>query len=89
MISTTKRPPVVQDLRNHSEEHLIELRMLLEKGAPTKPDPRRPGFFELAGPHNVFYIFKYPTGAKILLLGIWERDPVAEMVDCACSCSAA
>lgn len=89
MISTTKRPPVVQDLRNHSEEQLIELRMLLEQGAPTKPDPRRPGFFELAGPHNVFYIFKYPTGTKVLLLGIWERDLVAEMVDCACSCSAA
>jgi hypothetical protein len=89
MISTTKRPPVVQDLRNHSEEQIAELCTLLAHGAPTRPDPRRPGFFELEGLQNVFYIFKYPSGAKVLLLGVWERDPVAEMVACTCSCSAA
>jgi hypothetical protein len=37
---------------------------------------------------NVFYVFKYPTGAKVLLLGVWERDPVAEMVNDSCCCSA-
>jgi len=37
------------------------------------------------GDANVFYIFKYPTGTKVLLLGVWdrERDPVAELVACA------
>lgn len=88
MISTNKRPPVVQDLRNHSQEQVSELRLLLEQGAPSKPDPRRPGFFEVQGVQEIFYIFKYPTGDKILLLGVWERDPVAEMVACSC-CSAA
>jgi len=88
MISTTKRPPVVQDLRNHSQEQVSELRLLLEHGAPSKPDPRRPGFFEVQGVQEIFYIFKYPTGDKILLLGVWERDPVAELVSCSC-CSAA
>jgi hypothetical protein len=88
MISTTKRPPVVQDLRNHSQEQVSELRLLLEHGAPSKPDPRRPGFFEVQGVQEVFYIFKYPTGDKILLLGVWERDPVAELVSYSC-CSAA
>jgi hypothetical protein len=88
MISTTKQSPLVQDLRNHSAEQVSELRRLLENGAPTKADPRRPGFFELQGLQNVFYIFKYPTGAKVLLLGVWERDPVAEMVDANCCCSA-
>jgi hypothetical protein len=83
-----KRPPLVQDLHNHSAEQIGELRLLLEQGAPVKPDPRRPGFFELQGLQTVFYIFKYPTGAKVLLLGVWERDPVAEMVACNCSCSA-
>ena len=67
----------------------MELCALLAHGAPTRPDPRRPGFFELEGLQNVFYIFKYPSGAKVLLLGVWERDPVAEMVACTCSCSAA
>ena len=88
MISTTKRAPIVQDLRNHSAEQIGELRALLEQGAPVKPDPRRPGFFELQGLRDVFYIFKYPTGEKVMLLGVWERDPVAELVAYSC-CHAA
>lgn len=90
MITTiTKQPPLVEDLRNHSPEQLAELRLLLNSGAPSRPDPRRPGFFEVEGLANTFYIFKYPTGTKVLLLGVWERerDPVAELV--ACSCPAA
>lgn len=87
MIMITKQPPVVEDLRNHSQEQLAELRQLLTSGATSRPDPRRPGFFEIEGLANTFYVFKYPTGTKVLLLGIWERDPVAELV--ACSCPAA
>ncbi len=91
MITTTisKQPPLLEDLRNHSPEQLAELRLLLNVGAPSRPDPRRPGFFELEGTSKVFYIFRYPTGSKVLLLGVWEResDPVAEAV--ACSCPAA
>jgi hypothetical protein len=90
MITTiTKQPPLLEDLRNHSPEQLAELRLLLSAGAPSRPDLRRPGFFELEGTSNVFYIFRYPTGSKVLLLGVWEKDsdPVAEAV--ACSCPAA
>jgi hypothetical protein len=90
MITTiNKQPPLLEDLRNHSPEQLAELRLLLSAGAPSRPDPRRPGFFELEGTSNVFYIFRYPTGSKVLLLGVWERasDPVAEAV--AFSCPAA
>lgn len=90
MITTmTKQPPLLEDLRNHAPEQLAELRQLLVSSAPSRPDPRRPGFFEIEGPMNVFYVFKYPSGAKVLLLGVWERasDPVAELV--ACSCPAA
>jgi hypothetical protein len=79
MISTTKHVPLVQDLRNHSAEQVSELRLLLEHGS---------GFYELQGLQNIFYVFKYPTGEKVLLLGVWERDPVAEMVDANCCCSA-
>jgi hypothetical protein len=84
MITMTKQPPLVEDLRNHSPEQIAELRALLSTGAATRPDPRRPGFFEVEGQSSVFYIFKYPTGAKVLLLGIWDRDPVAELVAYAC-----
>lgn len=80
----TKQPPVVEDLRNHSQEQIAELRQLLTVGAPSRPDPRRPGFYEVEGLSNTYYVFKYPTGTKVLLLGVWERDPVAEMVACVC-----
>jgi hypothetical protein len=89
MLNTIKKPPLVEDLRNHSPEELAELRVLLNAGAPSRPDPRRPGFFEIEGLSNTFYVFKYPTGTKVLLLGVWAResDPVAELV--AYSCPAA
>ncbi len=89
MTTVPKQPPLVEDLRNHSQEQLAELRQLLSMGAPSRPDPRRPGFYEIEGLSSTFYVFKYPTGTKVLLLGIWdrERDPVAELV--ACSCPAA
>jgi hypothetical protein len=83
---STKQPPLLEDLRSHTAEQIAELRLLLTSGAPSRPDPRRPGFFELDGAENVFYIFKYPSGAKVLLLGVWERerDRVAELVACSC-----
>jgi hypothetical protein len=87
MTTAQKQPPLVEDLRNHSQEQLAELRQLLTTGAPSRPDPRRPGFYEIEGASNIYYVFKYPTGTKVLLLGVWERDPVAQMV--ACSCPAA
>lgn len=85
----SKKPPLVEDLRNHSPEQLTELRLLLSSGASSRPDPRRPGFFEIDGLSNIFYVFKYPTGSKVLLLGVWEKDhdPAAELA--ACSCPAA
>jgi hypothetical protein len=82
---TGKLAPIVEDLNNHTPLQQAELRFLLSVGAPQRPDLRRPGFFEVEGPSNVFYIFKYPSGAKVLLLGIWERDEVAEMAALACT----
>ena len=89
MLTITKHPPLMEDLRNHSQEQLAELRLLLLGGAPARPDPRRPGFYEIDGHSATYYIFKYPTGTKVLLLAAWDResDPVAALV--ACSCPAA
>jgi hypothetical protein len=89
-ITYTKQPPLLEDLRSHTPEQLAELRLLLTSGAPSRPDPRRPGFFELDGEESVFYVFKYPTGTKVLLVGVWgrERDHVAELAAVSC-CSAA
>ncbi len=86
MISVPKQPPLVEDLRNHSEEQIAELRQLLAVGAPSRPDPRRPGFYEVEGLSSTYYVFKYPTGTKVLLLGVWgrESDPAASLVVCTC-----
>jgi hypothetical protein len=82
IMNISKQPPILEDLRNHSQEEIAELRVLLNIGAPSRPDPRRPGFFEVSGVDRVYYIFKYPNGSKVLLLGVWDRDPVAELVAC-------
>jgi hypothetical protein len=82
VMNVPKLPPVLEDLRSHSQEQMAELRMLLSIDAPMRPDPRRPGFFEVLGPERVYYIFKYPSGTKVLLLGVWDRDPVAELASC-------
>jgi hypothetical protein len=89
MWNLEKMPPIVEDLRTHSPEQMAELRLLLKAGINGRPDLRRPGFFEIQGAGNIYYIFRYPTGHKVLLLAAWEResDPVAELV--ACNCSAA
>ncbi len=82
MILLDKQPPLVEDLRKHTPEQMAELRLLLIAGIPGRPDSRRPGFYELDGTDNVYYIFRYPTGHKVLLVAAWQRgfDPVAEMV---------
>jgi hypothetical protein len=88
-LNLNKLPAMIEDLRAHQPEQLAELRLLLDAGMPGRPDPRRPGFYELDGIANVYYVFLYPTGHKVLLLAAWQRevDPVAEMV--AYSCPAA
>ena len=83
-MSIQKLPPKIEDLRKHSAEQLEELSLLLEVGAPSRPDPRRPGFYEVDGMTSVYYIFKYPSGTKVLLIGVWEKNPVAELVSCDC-----
>lgn len=85
IMNMPKQPPILEDLRNHSQEELAELRTLLSVGAELRPDPRRPGFFEVSGIDRVYYIFKYPSGSKILLLGVWDRDPVAEIAALTCT----
>jgi hypothetical protein len=85
IMTMQKQPPMLEDLRNHSQEELAELRVLLSVNAEMRPDPRRPGFFEIPGMDRVYYIFKYPNGSKILLLGVWDRDPVAEIAALSCT----
>jgi hypothetical protein len=89
MQNIQKLPPIVEDLRRHTPEQLMELRFLVNSGAIGREDARRPGFYEMDGVNYVYYVFRYPSGHKVLLVAAWDRqtDPVAEMV--AYSCPAA
>jgi hypothetical protein len=86
MIGIEKRPPLIEDLREHSAEQLGELRLLLNAGFTGRPDVRRPGFYEIDGISHVYYVFRFPSGDKVLLLAAWQKesDPVAEMVAYTC-----
>jgi hypothetical protein len=75
---------ILEDLRNHAPEQLAELRGLLAAGASARPDPRRPGFYEVDGQSHVYYVFVYAAAGKVMLLGVWEKDPVAQFVACTC-----
>src|SRR5579883_2520655 len=56
MSNISKQPPLIEDLRAHSAEQLAELRVLLGAGIAGRPDKRRPGFFEIDGVANVYYV---------------------------------
>jgi hypothetical protein len=90
MHNLQKLPPIVEDLRSHTPEQLLELRMMLNTGVKGREDARRPGFYEMEGLTNVYYVFRYPSGHKVLLVAAWDRqsDPVAELAAYA-TCSAA
>jgi len=77
---------VIEDLRKHTPEQLAELRLLLNAGLSQRPDSRRPGFFEIDGAANVYYILQYPSGHKVPLVAAWHRqsEPLVEFVVCPC-----
>jgi hypothetical protein len=77
---------VIEDLRKHTPQQLAELRILLNAGLLDRPDSRRPGFFEIDGAANVYYVLRYPFGHKVLLVAAWDRqrEPVAGLVTYTC-----
>jgi hypothetical protein len=89
MMPIDKKPPLLEDLRTHTPEQLAELRLLLNIGEMGRPDVRRPGFYELDGVSNVYYIFRYPNGHKVLLIAAWQKDTDAVAESVAYQCPAA
>ena len=79
----TNLPRVIEGLRHHTREQLVELRLLLNAGLG-RADAGRPGFFEIDGAANTYYILQYPFRKKFLLVAFWDRqdDPKAEFVAC-------
>ena len=83
MVDLQELPRVIEDLRHHTPEQLAELRLLLNVGLD-RADTRRAGFFEIDGAANVYYVLRYPSHRKVLLLAAWDRqrEPVVEFVVC-------
>lgn len=77
MILNEKQPLVVEDLREHPPEQIAELRRLLNAGVVGRPDHHRPHFYEIDGEENVYYIFRYPAGQKVLLIAAWQKVSTA------------
>ncbi len=74
MLACTEREVQIEDLRNHSSEMVMSLRNLVESGAGAIPDPKRPGFFEIEGESQVYYVHVSPVTGKILLLATWPTE---------------
>ncbi len=62
----------IEDLRNHSQEMITELRDVLSFGATLVPDPKRVGFYEVKRDERSYYIYVSPTSAKVLLIAAWN-----------------
>jgi acyl-CoA-binding protein len=73
MIAIEKSPILVEDLRNHTPEQMAELHALLDAGVVGRPDPQRPGFYEVDGAEDVYFVFRYPAGGKVLLIAAWQK----------------
>jgi hypothetical protein len=73
MIVPEKQSPLVEDLRNHTPDQIAESRLLLSAGIVGRPDVHRPGCYELDGAESVYYIFRHPSGQRVLLIATWQR----------------
>jgi acyl-CoA-binding protein len=73
MIAIEKSLLQVEDLRRHTPEQLAELRALLDAAVVGRPDPHRPGFYEVDGAEYVYFILRYPAGDKVLLIAAWKK----------------
>jgi hypothetical protein len=63
----------IEDLRNHPQEMVAQLRDVLAGGAAVTPDPKRLGFYEAKDRKHIFYIYVSPNTGKVLLLAAWPH----------------
>jgi hypothetical protein len=64
----------IEDLQNHSQEMVAQLRDVLAGGAAVTPDPKRIGFYEAKDRKHIFYIYVSPNTGKVLLLAAWSHQ---------------
>jgi hypothetical protein len=74
MVVTIEPVLEIEAPRNHSPETQERLRQLLHSGAPTRPDIKRPDFFEIEDHAQVFYVHIGKASGRVTLLAIWNRE---------------
>ena len=73
MVMCLERGLEIEDLRNHSQAMIAQLREVLASGAKTTPDPKRPGFYEVKRCGQLYYIYISPDTGKVLLIAAWPH----------------
>jgi hypothetical protein len=63
----------IVDLGSHSQQSIEHLRQLLAGEATVRPDPRRPGFFDVESGSDTYFIHISPVTGNILLLAVWKN----------------
>jgi hypothetical protein len=72
--------PQIELLRDYPESVVEELHQALQRGAAARPDPQRSDFFELEGASEVFYVHVSPVNGRVLLIGLWSKSDLPELV---------
>lgn len=75
----------IENPREYETRVVEQLRRLLQAGAPTQADARRPHFYEIDAQDETYYIHISPFSGNVVLLAKWTRHPQ----DCCLSSSCA
>ena len=68
--------PIIENLGKYPAESVENLRQLLAKGVPAKPDTHRKDFYELQNGTRVYWIHISPVNGHVVLLAIWQKPSV-------------
>ena len=64
----------IEDVLGHEPEIVTELRKLLARGVYAKPDPCRPGVYDVNDGGRVFFIYVSPASGNVTLLATWRQE---------------
>lgn len=64
----------IEDGRRHDPGIVSELRKLLARGVHAKPDPLRPGVYDVYDSRRVFFIYVSPASGNVTLLATWLEE---------------
>jgi hypothetical protein len=73
MVTRAMHQTRIVDLGSHSQESIDDLRQLLAGDATVRPDPRRPGFFDVESGSDTYFIHVSPVTGNVLLLAMWKN----------------